>query len=66
MIEFLGHSNHFHIAYQLAFFIRSANFRRWFLQIEYEYDLYNIMPTYDRVFGSFWPLSYFQLADVFG
>ena len=29
MIEFSSHSNHLHIANQLAFLVRLANFRRW-------------------------------------
>ena len=49
MVEFLGHDDHFRIADQLAFSVRSANFRRWFLQIESESDLFDIPPTYGVV-----------------
>ena len=57
MVGFSGHLYHFYIANQLAFSVIFANFRRWFLQTESGYDLSNVLPTYGRVFGSFWPLA---------
>ena len=51
MVEFLGHSNHFHISNQLMFLIRSTNFRRWFSQTKFWSNLSNLLPTYGTFSG---------------
>jgi hypothetical protein len=46
--------------YQLAFLARLANFRRSFPQYKLGFGIFNLLPTYGRVFGSFRPLHIFD------
>ena len=66
MAKFLGRSDHLNISSQLIFLIISANFQRWFLQTEFRFSLSNLLRTYDRIVGSFLPLSYYQPTSIFG